>query len=249
MNEFTVKKIYKRSAIAKEVLEQYLDNMPSAELFQKYFHLRPTSSGITIVSTLPDAPMRGIPLKNADELKNTLEHLGDLLPKLVSDDYEQVAETLRPLGFKKRSKKSIREEDVQATFIRGMIAQESAYQNIRFVASELTLEKTMRFDVVGYRSSDDTLFLFEVKKGRTTDATNQVAEYRRHIEAYREKFAKVLSVYPNLSVSSFSNIKCVAVMEFDENSPESIWENTVTAHDVDIWMYDRELNFPKRYMR
>lgn len=249
MNTSTVKSIYRRSAIAKEVLAQYLDHHPSTELFQTYFHLRPTSKGITIVSTLPDAPMRGISVKNADGLQNTLERLGTLLPHLVDANSAQVVETLRPLGFKKRSKKSFREEDVQATFIRRMIAHDPACQNIQFVASELTLARAMRFDVVGYRPSDDTLFLFEMKKGRETSATTQVLNYRRHIEEHRDNFAKVLSVYPNFPVSGFSSIKCVTVMKFYENSPESVWENTVTAHDVDIWMYDSELHFPKRYMR
>lgn len=249
MNVSTVKRIGRRSAIAKEVLTQYLKNNPSAELFQTYFHLRPTSKGITIVSTLPTAPMRGISVKNADELQNTLEQLGTLLPQLVDADFEQVVEALRPFGFKKRSTKSFREEDIQATFIRRMMSHDPAYQNIQFVASELTLERNKRLDVVGYRSSDDTLFLFEMKKGRKTAATTQVLNYREHIEKHREHFAEVFSVYPNFPVNGFSNIQCVTVMKFDENSPTSVWENTVTAHDVAIWMYDRELNFPERYAR
>lgn len=247
MNESTVKKLIKYSQIAKETLEEYLLNHSHGSIFTKYFHLRPTSNGITIVSTLPEAPMRGIFAKNADELMNKLENIGASLSKLVSDDSKKVCESLESLGFKKRSTKSILEEDAQAAFIRGMISNESTYEGIQFVASELNLEDKMRFDIVGFHLESRTLYLFELKKGRTTDAARQVSDYCKHVEEYKESFLNVFSTYPNLSFNSFSKIKGIAVMEFAENSIDSVWEENATTYGVDIWMYGNALSFPKRY--
>ncbi|MBR2894879.1 MAG: hypothetical protein IKC03_04370 [Oscillospiraceae bacterium] len=247
MNDKTVDLIYKHAVTAQKTFAQFLNQSSQADLFKKYFHLRPTSDGITIVSTLPDAPMRGVYTKDSADLMQKLSSIDAVLNKLVSENRKQILDTLEELGFKRRSTKSILEEDAQATFIRGMISNEPSYQGIQFIASELTLEQGMRFDVVGYRACDDTLYLFELKKGRTTSAAEQVSKYCEHIRKNKSDFEKIFSSYPNLSLRTFSNIKGIAVMKFSENSSDSIWNNNAKQYGVEIWMYGSSLNFPKRY--
>ena len=247
MDNRTVRAITNNAQISALVFSDFLKTIDTPQKFQKYFHLRPTSNGITIVSTLPDAPMRGISAKNADDLIVKLKSIHNTLAKLLSDDNEQVLETLKDLGFKKRGRKSLLEEDAQAAFIRGMIANESAYQGIQFVASELNLEDKNRFDIVGYRPDNNTLYLFELKKGRTTAAVNQAARYCTHVAEHKEVFEKLLSAYPNRSVGSFSEIKGIAVMEYAENSKDSTWNTNANQSGIEIWMYCNALSFPKRY--
>ena len=243
MDQATVKKICTFSAIAKEVWDQFLQNHSRPDLFRKYFHLRPTSQGITIVSTLPEAPMRGISTKNAEDLKNKLTLIDAALSKLVSDDPSLRKEILTSLGFKTRATQSRREEDAQAAFIRGMLSNDPMYEGIQFVASELCLEKSNRFDVVGLK--DDTLFIFELKRNRTTLIADQSMRYYDHINQYRQEFDAFLSVYPTLPNISFNHVKEITVMRHAENSPRSKWEDYSKTSTIDVWLFEESLTFDK----
>lgn len=243
MNKDTVKRIRDYSIDAKEVFEEFLKTSPQANLFRKYFHLRPTSSGVTIVSTLPDAPMRGISTTSKDDLKDKLSKIHTVLNKLVSDDYKLRRETLSSLGFKNRGTQTWREEDAQAAFIRGMITEDPVYEGIQFVASELCLEQGNRFDVVGLKNN--TLYLFELKRDRTTIVADQAQRYYNHVNDHRSDFDMVLSVYPNLANVHFDNVKTVVVMRRAENSPRSKWENYSRTSNVDVWLFEQSISFEK----
>jgi len=87
-----------------------------------YFHLRPTNSGITIVSTIPLFPMRGITgIKSKSDLLKKLNDICDNINKIYSVDEEDVTGILKEIGFKKRGddlkedkKEGDIEEDIQA---------------------------------------------------------------------------------------------------------------------------------------
>ncbi|MBO4913910.1 MAG: hypothetical protein J5449_01775 [Oscillospiraceae bacterium] len=249
MDKSTVDKIFKHAKIARDA---YAD-MP--ESFRKYFHLRPTSDNITIVSTLPYAPMRGLSV-SPDDLSERLSAIQKKLPSLLSMS-DTSGDLLRELGFQARRGKRALEEDIQASFIRGMLDNESEYQGIAFVASELTLGDNKRFDVVGFK--DDTLYIFELKRARTVTAAPQVKAYCELVMEHRDSFERVLFVYPNRIVPHFNRVKGIAVMSYAENSDLKTWKDWCKAASsltpsqkcspdisgIDIWLFQQALAFKK----
>lgn len=241
LNPKTVADILRNAHAAKDTY----DNIKLDANFRKYFHLRPTSSGITIVSTFSFAPMRGIDVQ-ARELHDTLVRLNSRLKFLVSDNKstdEKTEVLIKEFGFKKRDKdETVLEEYAQALFIKGMLQKQSEYEGARFVASEFTLEKRNRFDVVGIK--DNTLYIFELKKGRTHSAIDQASNYAKLVMANKDVFMSVLATYPNNTVASFDKIKVIAVMEHSENATKTLREKAA-ANGVDIWYYEPSLHFFK----
>lgn len=249
MYKSTVDKIAKHARVARDA---YAD-MP--ESFRKYFHLRPTSDNITIVSTLPYAPMRGLSV-SPDTLSEHLSAIQENLASVLSVSDTSGA-CLQELGFRTRQGKRALEENIQASFIRGMLDAESEYQQIAFVASELTLGDNKRFDVVGFK--DDTLYIFELKRGRTVTAAPQVKAYCELVMEHRDLFESVLSVYPNHPVPRFNRVKGIAVMSYAENSKLRTWEDWRNAanslspsqkcspdiSDIDIWLFQQAFTFKK----
>jgi hypothetical protein len=147
---------------------------------KKNFHLRPTESGITIVSTVPNFAMRGITgIKDEITLKDTLNYLSKKIPRINADKEKTVNSTMKSLGFKQRNednklKKSDLEEDVQATMIRTMTGDDNLKKKLglkepmQFIASELifSADEKNRIDIVGF--DGETLFFLELKRKRTT---------------------------------------------------------------------------------
>jgi pyruvate/oxaloacetate carboxyltransferase len=170
--------IVENAIVAKKAWES-LDNEIQNKL-KKYFHIRPTQSGMTVVSVLPGFEMRGCELKTKKELEEKLNKINKNFKKICSDKKSE--EILIELGFKKRSKKeNLLEENVQSVMIRSMSSDDNlkdklgCKNRIKFIASELIFEKGKhRADVVGY--DGESLFLFELKKGRTTKV-DQVSNY------------------------------------------------------------------------
>ena len=249
MNTNTVSTIAEHARAAQKAYE----NMP--DIFRKYFHLRPTSKDITVVSTLPYAPMRGLNV-SPEDLPKRLSAIKKKLPVLLSMTDQSCSE-LQALGFSKREKQSALEENIQAMFIRGMLDGEDYYQGIRFVASELTLGDHKRFDVVGFQG--DTLYIFELKRNRDTTAAPQVKTYCDYVVNHCDKFKEVLGDYPNLSVPHFKSVKGIAVMCYSENTIYPTWNDWYKAAEkvkrsekytpdisgIDIWLFKEALTFIK----
>jgi len=194
---------------------------------KKYFHLRPTQSGITIVSTMSFLPMRGLSVKPG-QIDEALNFLINNFKSYTQVDQDKAKKILINQGskfyFKSRSGASVLEENIQALMINTMSEDKNLPRalglrnNIQFVASELRFEmKAQRIDIVGYDSED--LYIFELKKTRTS----KIGQLHSYIDYYndpniREFLNELLKNYPIYPVKGFNNIFGCMVMEYCENT-------------------------------
>jgi len=218
----------------------------------RYFHLRPTNSGITIISTIPLFSMRGITsIKDEDTLNKILKKIYKNISKISAVDKTTVVETLKEIGFKQRksAEKGDIEEDVQALMIQNMSNDENlrikldAKNKIQFIASELIFEKGRnRVDIVGFDGVD--LFLFELKKDRTT----KVDQVKRYVDYYSEPkkleiLKQLLKIYPINPVEEFKKVKGIMVMQYAENSDPEQWRKLALKHSIDILFFEKSLSY------
>ena len=219
---------------------------------RRHFHLRPTNSGITIVSTLPFSPMRGLTdIKNKNDLLNKLNQIHDNIKKICSVNEGEASTILEEIGFSKRNvkKEQYIEEDIQALMIRSMSKDENlriklkAKNKIQFIASELIFEGGKnRVDVVGFDGVD--LYLFELKKGRTT----KVDQVKRYVDYYSDSknliiLQELLKTYPINPVEKFQTIKGVMVMQYAENSDKNMWNKLATDNSIKILFFEKSLSY------
>lgn len=241
MKNESVTKIIKNAKVASKMWDEFLISINDAETFKECFHLRPTSKGITVVSTLPYAPMRGTE-ETENGVLTTLNDLHENLPELLNDDQEASLATLNQIGFKKRSNSNALEENMQAQLIQGLIKNEPVYNSIQFVASEFNLEKWHRFDVVGIKNK--TIYIFELKKERTTLAPSQLRGYINHFNTHKKSFESVLNVYPGATIDTIDEVKGIVIMPWSANS-KTDWGKYKKENDVDIWFSNHFLSFIK----
>ena len=226
----SVQKILRNAEFASKVWNEFLLSISDAEVFKERFHLRPTASGITIVSTLPYAPMRG---KNEtkNRILDVLKILHEKLPQLINDTQENSLNILKEIGFEQRAKTKALEENMQALLIQGMIKNEPTYDGIQFIASEFNLEHGKRFDVVGVKNT--TTYIFELKNERNTRAASQLKGYINHFNTYMRDYESVLRVYPGSTVGAINEVKGIVIMPWSANSKTN-WEK-YKENDIDIW--------------
>jgi len=253
-NRDTVRKIAANARAAKEVWAGFENNRELCECF----HLRPTASGITLVSTLPYAPMRGISVAIAD-LKPLLSEIVKKTDVLQGIDEDKALNLLEGWGYKSRKSGSFLEENAQALFIQGMILQQNMYntistgmcssvnpgmyEGINFVASELVLaDKSSRFDIVGYK--DGTLYIFEMKKDRSIPGLAQTAGYAKLINENKQYYLDVLNNYPQCSVHDFDKVAPIAVMQYAANSTSLLIKRAKEA-GVGLWFFERAITLRK----
>lgn len=238
INKNTLKCLIDNTKIARSVIEELkLENS-----FFECFHLRPTANGITVVSTLPFAPMRGLNTTSENDLLAKLNEIIEKFKKIRGENNDAAAEDiLEKIGFLKRKEKNDgREENIQAHFINGMIKNEPLYNGIKFVASELTLNQSDRFDVVGFK--DSCLYIFELKKDRDSKAFEQANNYVKFVQNSKEDFLKVLSIHPHCKVDYFEVVKGIAILRYAHNQ-KSMVSNT---NGIDVWYYEDALSFRKQ---
>ena len=239
----TVNRIAENAIIAQGIWNEFMHDKKLCECF----HLRPTASAIAVISTLPYAPMRGIPV-TPNKLKNKLEEIAAKTDVLLGVDVNKSLNLMEKWGFKNREIKSKKsdgfiEENAQAFFINGMIMGQDMYEGINFVASELVLaDKSSRFDIVGYKNG--TLFIFEMKKDRTLAGLTQTAGYADLIKKNKKTFLKVLKNYPHNPVDDFKNIAAIAVMRYATNSA-TLLENRAREAGVGLWFFERSIALRK----
>ena len=230
-------------------------NRDVQERLKKYFHLRPTSSGVTIVSTLPFAPMRGLRITTEEDLRKYLNVILDGYKKITSDNEKNALGFLtNELKMKTRVKeKEKSEEYFQAIMINNITApnggknlQEilSAHEPVKFVASEFIFEKGKnKIDIVGYDGKD--LYFFELKKDRTTKV-NQVAQYVNYYKDNKDALCELLRNYPINPVKDYDDIKGVMVMRHAEGSvSDKTWQQLAKKNGIDIIFFKISLSFQK----
>ena len=226
-------------------------NIEQQKAIKKSFHLRPTNSGVSIISTMPSFPMRGITnVSNKKDLKKILEGIFSKLKKIYSTEEKDSIKVLKGLGFPKRGESSKKEleEDIQALMIRNMMTDENlrkrlnAANKIRFIASEFILKQgNNRIDIIGFDEKD--LYFFELKKERTT----KVDQVKNYVDYYSEEqnlkvLKDVLRNYPINPVSEFGEIKGVMVMQYSENSfNQKKWGNLAKSNSIDIIFFEKSL--------
>ena len=249
----TIKKIIQNAQGTCTVLNELNGKLKHQGRLWKYFHLRPTSDGVTIVSHHPLAPMRGTS-RTVDELEKTLMDLDGQLNPLAAEypDEEKSYKIFDNFSFHRRDEQEGREleEDIQAAFISGLVSNGAEYEGIQFLASELILpdedaKKQNRFDVVGYK--ENTLYIFELKRGRVTTIYGQIDCYRTHFESHIQEFKNLLAAYPCTACSEaveIKSVKYVAVMKYAELSQYNWTEKTRNA-GVETWFFRPALAFRK----
>lgn len=229
----SVPKILLNAKFASKIWNEFLLSINDAEVFKKCFHLRPTANGITIVSTLPYAPMRG-KHETQDSTLYVLKNLHEKLPQLIYDTQVDSLNILKEIGFEQRTKSKTLEENMQALLIQGLIKNEPAYNEIQFIASEFNLEHGKRFDVVGVKNM--TAYIFELKNERNTRAASQLKGYINHFNTYMRDYESVLRVYPGATVGTINEVKGIVIMPWSANS-KTDWEK-YKENDIDIWFSD-----------
>lgn len=221
---------------------------------KKYFHLRPTQSGITIVSTLSFLPMRGLNPNGANKISDALNFLKQKnnYRKITQVSTENAKMFLtdkdNEFYFKSRSGKSILEEDVQATMINYM-GDDSNLKNklrlrnkIKFVSSELIFQQgKQRVDIVGYDKKD--IYFFELKKDRTSkmnQLTDYINYYNNHIDVLRE----LLSNYPINPVKRFNQIKGCMIMQYcEDKKTRTDYKKEAKNFGIKLLFYNSALSY------
>ena len=259
----TLDQIIANAKFAKNAVIELEPKLKNRELLWEQFHLRPTSTGITVVSNNLRYPMRGVSV-GTDALEGLLLDLDGEAVRLLgaglldADQRARLGEIMERLGFQTREEAEKEAagprvellEHVQARFISGMIRGGAEYAGIRFLASELILpdadaEKQGRFDVVGYK--DGTLYLFEIRRERETEAYDRLARYRDYYEAHAADFDRLLGAYPRTACTdlvSLHALRCVAVMRYAANSPVD-WQEKSNAAGADTWFFESSYSFRK----
>jgi len=229
------------------------DSMPQEkqQAINRYFHLRPTNSGVTIVSTYPYLPMRGKTSSDRETLESDLDKIFKYSKRISSVDIDRAVEALKEIGFAERNSATGNdlEEDTQALMIQNMSNDENLRKRlgvenkIQFIASELVFERGKhRVDIVGFDGVD--LFLLELKKGRTKKV-DQVANYVNYYSEPKnlEILKRLLKSYPINPVDNFESIKGVMVMQYAENSAPEKWNKLAEDHSIDILFFEKSLSY------
>ena len=225
-------------------------------LITRFFHLRPTNSGVTVISTLPGYEMRGVVnIKDEPNLLRILSNIAEDYKRITSLDETLKIEIMEnDLEFScrpKEKKDNKLEEKIQALMINTMgrdrnLAAKLGAKNsfIHFVASELIFKQgNNRVDIVGFDGQD--LYFFELKKDRTT----KVDQVKRYVDYYSnapqiDTLKELLRNYPINPVADFRSIKGVMVMEDAENSTgKDKWKSLAAKNKVDILFYAAALEY------
>ena len=244
-------KIIENAKTAKSIW----DSFDRADEINRYFHLRPTNSGVTIVTTLDGYEMRGRIEKNSEGLIGALNDIADKYKILVSLNDEKRKEAMGKLNFAKRRRRGAAkgfplEEVVQATMINTMsddynLAKALNAQKVEFVASEVILKKgNHRVDIVGFDRTTKILYLFELKKDRTRKV-EQVMDYVQHYERkeIREELGNLLKAYTINVVDEIKKIRGVMVMKHAENSGLEKWRKLKEEKNIKILFYRPSLAY------
>jgi hypothetical protein len=245
--------IIKYAKMAAEAWETFIKTGDKKQRVSKYFHLRPTNSGVTVATTLSDYEMRGITkIRDKEELLNILKKIDKNYEVLTSLNEDKKKEYMKNLHFlqRQKAKDEILEEKIQAAMINTMSNDKNlkeklnAKNPIRFIASEFIFDQGKnRVDVVGYDEQD--IYFFELKKGRTT-AVKQVSEYVKYYSK-EDKFTilrQILEAYPISSVKKIRRLIGVMVMEYAESSSGlEKWKKLAKSNGIRILFYKSSLMY------
>jgi hypothetical protein len=192
---------------AKEVLTEFRNPVP-------FFHIRPTSGGVTFVTTYPAKAMRGIteipPARAGQMLRLAQSETRNDTVDFSKIHY--IRKTGRVDEFPERMQKSLSEKQekefaVQSFIINKIVDGDESLikkfnvENLFFAGSEIIWQETvvsggMRLDILAHDGKGKILFL-ELKDERNTgdDPCGQVREYVNNY-GNDDEFKKLLLNYP-----------------------------------------------------
>jgi len=248
--KYADKETIKYAKIAAQAWEGFVKDGDNRQRICKFFHLRPTSKGITVITTLDNCEMRGVE-KNAKNLIALLEEIDknyEILVSLNDVKRKAIMESLKFRSLEKASSKS--ERKIQATMINTMSKDKNlseileANDHIRFIASELTFgQKKHSVDIVGFDGQD--IYFFELKKERT-EKVEQVKGYIEYYSKERDILKQLLENYPINNVEKFSRLIGVMVMKYAENSvAKQEWQELAMKNGIHILFYKPSLIYVK----
>ena len=245
--------IVKNTDMATEVWGSFIKAGNNRRRIANYFHLRPTNSGVTVVTTLNDYEMRGITgIKDREALLSILVKIEKSYRFLTCLDENKKKKHMEALHFPQRQKASARilEEKIQATMIKTMSNDKNLIEKlgtknpIRFVGSEFIFDQGKhKVDIVGYDKQD--IYFFELKKGRTTEV-DQVSKYVKYYSR-KDKLAilkQILENYPINPVKKIKRLIGVMVMEHAESSSGlEKWKKLAKSNGIRILFYKSSLMY------
>lgn len=199
--------------------------------FVKWFHLRPGSGNITIVTTHHSRPMRGIHVGKT-EIKSSIDFLADCIAddgKTV--DWEKIARSYNAgRGFDPGDGNGKKEYPYQAEMINHLAENQKlkgllGVQNLYFTGSEILFsrgdEKRKKIDIVAH-DGRGKVFFFEMKApgNKRDDAVTQVKSYLDMYGKGGEKngiFEKMMAVYPQNPIDVISEYVGCGIVGYSEN--------------------------------
>ena len=213
-----INRIVRYASIATKVWNKF-DVNKQMEL-SKYFRIRPTNSGITLVSILSEAPMRGrTKICTENKLEDILKNILDNISILSSDDGDTIKRFLTQcLTMKDRKNPNPElEECVQAAMIRAMDCHPDLIRiynaKVTYVASEFIFDKGKnKIDIIGINEATKNLIFFELKKERKK-YSDQLQDYITYYKKNRNILSNILKEYPINSVPHFHDIEGAMVMK------------------------------------
>jgi len=237
-------RVGQQAANAKKIFDAFvnLSKLENEKDFRASFHLRPTVDGVTIVSTLKIAPMRGKEVK-IDKLDMNLQKIVEVL-KAPNDN--KMLEIMDDLGFKQRQSEGRREEDVQAALIRELVLNKKNYNDMLFVASEFVLfeyeekaNQEKRPDVLAFK--DGILYDIELKNERTLEVVTQASGYVDHIKNHLSTFNDCLCNFPNCQVGDIKDVKGIIIVPYSK-SPKGLLEKDSKERGLELWTFNDDGN-------
>jgi hypothetical protein len=226
-----IKDVIRNAESAKKTWGEFTSKNPDRK-FDRYFHLRPTSRRVTIVTTHETRPMRGVE-SAITELYDALCVVNDAISG-DSVDWDTIKSKLRgkefEIGGVGKEKNEENEFRLQARMINGMrgnaeLKTKLGVGDLRFAASEMILrEKDVKggkkIDIVGHDGMG-SVFFFELKTpGNMKDAPK--AQVEKYLDRYgkggfgNEAFENLMKTYPMYSIPSLEKYFSYAVVGYGE---------------------------------
>ena len=203
------------SKTIKKIWKNFVDENPHQQ-FGKWFHLRPTSKGVTIVTTHDSRPMRGIHVAKT-KLNNVLIAINNVLMKqnfeIENAPWEALESVLAAEKIKERFIAGFRNREfpLQARMIsemsdNSMIKEALGINYLHFAASEVILQEGVteggqKIDIVAHDGTGKVFFLELKSQDNKKDSPfEQVAIYVRDYGKIGSKknkdFEELMKNYP-----------------------------------------------------
>ncbi|MBD5558953.1 MAG: hypothetical protein HDQ87_01130 [Clostridia bacterium] len=250
-------KMIANAELAKETVGSIQGELQHKEKLQTYFHLRPTTAGVVLVSTLPYAPMSGV-VCSKDDLADKIKMVDSKMDQFISNspDYPKLLEELKALGFgPEMSAGTPPLTAIQSTFITEMNERQDAYGALRFVASELVIPKEettggYHFDIVAF--GNEALYFIELKKDRSETIFDEMGRCMTDLYEHQQDFLKkLMAAYPltapgteGLEPSAFHRVQGLVAMP-EAESITTDWQQKANDSNIELWFYQPALVYRK----